>query len=217
MPQPQTQSLRRNHKRFTRPAHRRNAAFGHVFGLGIFDDHAHFTGARKADVLHGERESPEARKAMRDLLDELDAEVAKPSTPPRSQAPAPRAPSPPRGLHFYGVKAFYEHNPSEHGWTFVSVTHKNRLLVFERQYRSAHVTLRYFWTTGTVQLVYPVERHPTNGDGQDTHKATWDDEEQEWVETPRRMQENFRGLEAIEFGRMLRNAPQWFGMGYLVA
>lgn len=115
------------------------------------------------------------------------------------------------------MQAIFAADPEDLGLTLVSGDQKSRNVVFERRFPSAFFTLRYYFSTGTVHLVYPVERHPTHADGQDTDRLEWDAEEDGWVSVQRRVQENYRGLDDAQFCRMLRNAPQWFGKGYLLA
>lgn len=170
------------------------------------------------------RESPEARKALREWLDELDREqaaIAPPSigTPPHGdrKSSAARSPSPerdPSGVYFGNKRAYYSVDPEDYRWSLIKVVNGTHA-IYARQFKFGEVTLRYYFTTGTVQLVYSMEKYPYYVDDKGDYKASYyDSDEDEYIQIPRKVVENFRGLDESEFRKLVHNAPVMFGKGY---
>lgn len=163
------------------------------------------------------RDSPEARNAFRDWLDDLDkADRAKsaigtsPETPPRDSSP----PAPFPGLYFGNTRAYYTADPEEYNWKWQKIE-PNGIAVANRTFPSADVTMRYSYKTGTVQLVYPMKQHPLCDDAVDEFKESYDFDEEVYVVAHRLLVETFRNLKEEEFTALLKNAPEWFGKGYM--
>ena len=170
------------------------------------------------------RESPEARKALREWLDDLDREEAdnashaiRTPSPQEKQKLASRSQSPePEGIYFSRWRAYYDVDPEDYRWTLLKVVPKSRHAIYSRQFKFGEVILRYYFTTGTVQLVYDMTRYPYAVDDKGDYKLEYCDDSEdsdfgELIQVPRKVVENFRNLEEEEFRKLVHNAPVMFG------
>jgi len=112
-----------------------------------------------------------------------------------------------RGL----VRSFYDTNPLDHHWMIEKVA-DSKHAIYEREFKKfGPVELRYYFTTGTVQLVYPKWKHPAYAEGEGLGYSMSED----GGYTIPRIVENFRNLTEVEFEKLLNNAPNFFGKGYI--
>ena len=99
------------------------------------------------------------------------------------------------------MRARYDVDPRNHGWELeaISINHA----VFTRTMRASgtEVTLCYYYTTGTVHLVYPRERYPGYIDDKPDYKVVYDPDECRDVQVDKLVQETFRGLDDAEFAK----------------
>ena len=169
------------------------------------------------------KESPEARKAMREWLDELEREQR---SSPKSVVHAPSitiacpATQPPKGLYFGDIPARYHADPADYNWKLERVVLGSKHAIYSREFTFGEVKLRYYFTTGTIQLVYPMHKH-REYESEETlrihqlrHVARLCGRDVDSVKI-RRITENFRDLTGAEFKKLLSNAPDFFGEGYL--
>lgn len=142
------------------------------------------------------RDSPEARKALRAWLNDLDRKYPLPKP-----APPPSIPTAQPAVHVcYGEEAWYNVDPVEYRWICIGGHSGSRVVKYERELpRAGLVQLNYYYTTGVFQLQY---KNPDY------------DEDYPYGE-PRRLQETYRDLTKEEFIKMLRNPPTFFRKGYL--
>lgn len=168
------------------------------------------------------KESPEARKAMREWLDELEREQR---SSPKSVLHAPSitlarpATQSPKGKYFGDIRAHYDADPTDYKWGLERVA-DSKHAIYRREFRFGEVKLRYYFTTGTIQLVYPKYRHPeydseeTERIDEEKYYARCRGEDEDDVKI-RQIVENFRDLTEDEFKKLLSNAPNFFGKGYI--
>lgn len=169
------------------------------------------------------KESSEARKALREWLNELESEIEhekKPNPTPAMHAPSVTVAQAPKGKFYGSTPAYFVADPKYYGWDLIDVVEKCRQARYDREYRFGTVKLSYSYTTGTVTLVYPKWKHPAyteeelariQREREDNGFSSSDDEDA-FISN---IVENFRNLSEYEFTNMLRNVHSYFGRGYV--
>jgi hypothetical protein len=151
------------------------------------------------------KNSREARNALRAWLDELDRDFPLPEPKPATAyLPTITVVEPTRPDRFHGISPFYADHPEDYWWEYTYGTWERKVAHFERDLpKAGQVKMNYYYTTGTVQLVYA--------------NSYWNDYVDRYgyapFGVPRRLQETFRDLDSVEFRKLLRNPPTFFGKG----
>lgn len=160
----------------------------------------------------------ETRDAIEDWVEiEIQGnETERSTTPPKAVTPPTTiTANKQRGIYFSGTIAAFDINPSCHGWELDGLPGSG-LAVFTRDFKKfGEVKLRCYWSTSTVQLVYPMHMHPgyrvRHGDCIEQKF----DSKGDLVAKPRLVVETFKRLNEYTFESLLKNARNWFGKGYV--
>jgi hypothetical protein len=124
-----------------------------------------------------------------------------------------------KGQYYGNVRAHFESDPGDYTWTLHKIVGGNHA-IYEREFKYGIVKLRYYYTTGTIQLVYPKYKHPLYAREERDRLMEWNlnAERYGWdssdVHVPH-VAENFRNLTEEEFKKILKNATPSFGKGYI--
>jgi hypothetical protein len=168
------------------------------------------------------KESPEAREALREWLNDLEREIEREKQPsPTSviHAPSVTIAQPSKRLLYGSKRARFYADPEDYGWGLIKIVEDCRQALYEREYKFGTVKLIYSYTTGTVQLVYPKWKHPEYAeeelariDREREENDLSDDDDDVYIPN---IVENFRDLTEAKFKNMLRNVHTYFGKGYV--
>ena len=138
---------------------------------------------------------------MRAWLDELDKKYPLPEPKPTMTVAKPRMKK-----WFEGINPYFDEidaDPEEFGWDFTGKNIKSNVAYFESYDEVDIIKMNYYYTTGTVQLVYK--------------SPGWDDFLNIYgyppPGLPRRVQETYRGLDDEEFIDLLDTPTAWYGRG----